>query len=106
MPVQRPRLAVNVGNLLELASVVALCWAVDWLAGASWCLVAAGVAGVLLAELVYDGHVLRVPIPRRPHLLQRLRAWRTARALYRVRDAGDDGGRALRVLRAAAGRNR
>lgn len=93
---QRTRLVVNVGNLLELAGAGATCYGVYRLAGLGFALVLAGVLAVVAAELVYDAHVWRMPLPHRPRPLARaVRArdairwrWLRTRARRRVRRAG------------------
>lgn len=69
---QRVRLVVNVGNLLELAGASAAVYGLYRLAGLGFALLLAGVLAVAAAELVYDAHVWRLPLPRRPR--PRLRA--------------------------------
>lgn len=82
MPNQRPRtrLAVNLGNLLELAGVGIGVYAVSQLAGVAWALIVAAVTLVAGAELVYDGHVARLPLPHRPHPVARYRHVRSLAA--------------------------
>ena len=80
---QRTRLVLNVGNLLELAGAVCGVWGVDRLAGFAWALVLAGVLLVLAAELIYDGHLWRVPLPLRPEPRRWLKERRQAWALRR-----------------------
>ena len=63
---QRSRLAVNAGNLLELAGAVCGVYGIDRLAGLSWALIAAAILFVAAAELIYDEHVWRLPLPLRP----------------------------------------
>lgn len=72
IPKGRSRVVLDLGNLLELAGVVLACFAVAQLAGAAWALLAGGVALIVGAELVYDGHLLRIPLPHRPRPLFRL----------------------------------
>lgn len=72
---QRTRVAVNVGNLLELFGAACGVYGVAQLAGFKWALILAGVLLVLAAELIYDGHVWRVPLPRKPDL----HTWREER---------------------------
>lgn len=68
---QRSRLVVNIGNLIELAAVVALVWGVGLLAGRGWAFVTGGVLGILAAEFVYTDHAARLPLPRLPKVLRR-----------------------------------
>ncbi len=77
---QRTHVVVNVGNVLELAGAGVGCYGVAVLAGVGWALVAAGVVLVVGAELVYDSHGLRVPLPRRPRPV--LSATRCARRCW------------------------
>lgn len=69
----RSYLRVNTGNLLEVAGVVVGSYAVSALAGVAWALIAGAVAMLVAAELVYDGHVARMPLPRRPRPLLKAR---------------------------------
>lgn len=68
---QRTRVVVNVGNLLELIGAGAAVYGVDRLVGLSWALILAGVLLVIAAELIYDMHTWRIPLPHRP----RPRVW-------------------------------
>lgn len=79
----RSYLRVNTGNLLEVAGVVVGCYAVSALAGVAWALIAGAVAMLVAAELVYDGHVARMPLPRRPRPVKRLT--QLFRAVHRSR---------------------
>lgn len=97
---QRVRLAVNVGNLLELIGAAAAVYGVYRLVGLGFALVLAGVLAIVAAELVYDDHVWRLPLPRRPRprarivrardtlRWQRLRRRARRRARWRARRAG------------------
>lgn len=69
---QRARLLINVGNLLELLGAGLAVYGVYRLAGVGFACVLAGVLAVVAAELIYDAHVWRVPLPRRPHPRRRL----------------------------------
>ena len=76
-PMPRSRLVVNVGNLLEVLGLVALVIGVLVLYGAGWALIVGGVLAVGSAQLLFDGIVAAVPLPRRTH--------RVRRAAYRLR---------------------
>lgn len=82
---QRTRLAINAGNLLELVGAGAVVYGVDRLVGLSWALVLAGILLVVAAELIYDSHVWRVPLPRRPRPRVKAREWRQRFVLWRIR---------------------
>lgn len=71
---QRAHVVVNVGNVLELAGAAVGCYGVAVLAGVGWALVAAGLLLVAAAELVYDSHGLRIPVPRRPRPVSAVRS--------------------------------
>jgi hypothetical protein len=80
---QRVTLVINVGNLLECLGAGALVYGLWRLAGLAAAMVLLGVLLVVAAELVYDEHVWRIPLPRRPRPGRRLagsrgrlRAWR------------------------------
>lgn len=81
---QRTKLVLNVGNLLELAGAACGVWGVNRLAGFAWALVLAGVLLILAAELIYDGHLWRVPLPLRPEPSRWLKERRQVWALRRV----------------------
>lgn len=70
---QRTRLVINAGNLLELVGAGCAVYGVARLAGLGFALVLAGVLLVVAAELIYDSHVWRVPLPLRPQPRVRLR---------------------------------
>jgi hypothetical protein len=72
----RSRLVINVGNLLELLGAVAACVGVGLLAGLAFALILAGILLVVGAELIYDQHVWRVPLPHRPRPRVWLAVWR------------------------------
>lgn len=74
MTLQRARAHIGVGNSLELVGAGLVCYGIDRLAGLAVALIVAGVLVVALAELVYSEVVLRVPLPRRPRPVARLRA--------------------------------
>jgi hypothetical protein len=82
---QRSRLAVNAGNLLELLGAVCGVYGIDRLAGLSWALIAGGVLLVAAAELIYDEHVWRVPLPLRPQPSRWIRERRQAVEKWRTR---------------------
>jgi hypothetical protein len=88
---QRTRLVLNVGNLLELVGAGCGVYGVGRLAGFAWALVLAGVLLVVAAELIYDGHLWRIPLPHKPEprrwLLerrQRVEKWRTQRTALKA----------------------
>jgi hypothetical protein len=68
---QRTRVVINVGNLLEVLGAASAVYGVARLAGLGFALVLAGILAVVAAELIYDGHAWRIPLPHRP----RPRAW-------------------------------
>ena len=82
---QRTRVVINVGNLLELAGAGVAVYGVDRLAGLAWALVLAGMLAVIAAELIYDAHVWRIPLPHRPRTRQRLCEWRQHVRVWRMR---------------------
>ena len=80
---QRSRLAINAGNLLELLGAGCGVYGIYRLAGLSWALIAAAILLIVAAELIYDAHVWRVPLPLRPEpqrrvteARQRIQIWR------------------------------
>lgn len=91
----RTRLVVNVGNLLELLGCAAIAYGVSRIAGLGVALIVSGILGVAAAELVYDAHVWRVPLPHTPRPRarlartgERLRWWRLRhKARRRARSA-------------------
>lgn len=69
---QRSRLTINVGNLLEVIGAVTGVYGVYRLVGLAWALIAAAVLLVVAAELIYDGRLCSIPLPRHPHPGRRL----------------------------------
>ncbi len=63
---QRTRLAINAGNLLELIGAGLACYAVADLVGVGWSLLLAAVLILVAAELAYSNVVWRLPLPHRP----------------------------------------
>jgi hypothetical protein len=73
LPSTRKRLRVYVGGWIEVFGAAMTVTAVYLLTSLPWALVAGGVFLLIAAELVYDGTILRLPLPRRPHPIQRIR---------------------------------
>lgn len=82
---QRSRLAVNVGNLLELLGAACGVYGIYRLVGFAWALIAAAVLLVVAAEFIYDGRLVALPLPRRPHPRARLTEARQRFAVKRYR---------------------
>lgn len=79
---QRTRVVINVGNLLELAGAGCAVYGLDRILGLGWALILAGILLVAAAELIYDQHAWRIPLPRLPQIRLRVaerkdyaRAW-------------------------------
>lgn len=64
---QRTRVVINVGNLLEVLGAGCAVYGVVILLGVGFALILAGILAVVAAELIYDQHQWRVPLPHRPH---------------------------------------
>lgn len=60
------KLAINVGNLLELAGAVILVLGILKLAGDGWALIATAIVVLIAAEINYSDHVWRFPLPLKP----------------------------------------
>lgn len=82
---QRTKLALNAGNLLELAGSACGVYGVYRLAGFGWALVLAGVLCVAAAELIYDEHVWRLTLPARPQPRRWVEERRQALGLWWLR---------------------
>lgn len=82
---QRTRLVVSVGNLLEVVGAAAAVYGVDRIWGLGFALILAGVLAVAAAELIYDAHVWRVPLPHRPQPRQRLAEHRQRVSMWMLR---------------------
>ena len=82
---QRSRLRINVGNLLELVGVVCVVYGTARLAGLAWAIVVLGVSLVAAAELVYDAHTWRIPLPLKPQPRRWLLEQRQALEQHRER---------------------
>lgn len=82
---QRSWLAVNAGNLLELLGAACGVYGIDRLAGLSWALIAGAVLLVAAAELIYDEHVWRVPLPLRPQPSKWIEARRQRFTIWTMR---------------------
>lgn len=81
---QRTKLAVNAGNLLELIGAACAVFAVAHLAGVEWGILLAGILVVVAAELIYDEHVWRFPLPLRPQPSRWARERRQAVEKWRI----------------------
>jgi hypothetical protein len=60
------KLAINVGNLLELTGAVILVLGILKLAGEGWALIGTAVLVLIAAEINYSDHVWRFPLPLKP----------------------------------------
>lgn len=80
-PSRRGRLLIDSGNLMEMAGAGLGCYAISVLVSPIWALVAGAVCMIIAAELIYSGHVWRIPLPRRPRGLRRHRALRRQAAI-------------------------
>lgn len=69
---QRSRLVINIGNLLELVGAAAGVYGVYRLVGLAWALIAAAVLLIVAAEFIYDGRLVGIPLPHRPHPRRRI----------------------------------
>ncbi len=92
----RTHVVVNVGNLLELLGATATVYGVARLAGFAYGLMLLGVLLVAAAELIYDTHVWRLPVPHRPHpftaarrLQTRVARWQWDRQIRRLLREGE-----------------
>lgn len=89
---QRTRVKLNAGNLLETIAAAIGVYGVYKLAGGGWALIAAFVLLVALAEWCFPTSEWRVPLPRKPQpktrLLERRQAlqirWYRLKARRRV----------------------
>jgi hypothetical protein len=80
---QRSRLAINVGNLLELLGAGCGVYGIDRLAGLSWALIATAILLIVAAELIYDAHVWRLPLPLVPQPRRWIKERRQAAQIWR-----------------------
>lgn len=82
---QRTRLLINAGNVLEILGAASIVFGSSRLFGVGVAAIVAGVLVVLAAELIYDGHVWRVPLPHRPQVRQRVKARQFQLRMWRAR---------------------
>lgn len=84
---RRVRIHASVGDILQLAGVVAVCLAVGHLAGMWWAILLGGVYVIVDANVSYSGRAVGVSLPNR---------WDLARWRFKALTP-------VRVLRSAAG---
>ena len=92
---QRTRVRIQAGNLLETVGAVVGVYGVYTLAGLGWALIAAFVLLVALAEWVFPTSEWRVPLPRKPQPRVRLQErrqtlqirWYRLKARWRSRES-------------------
>lgn len=82
---QRSYLKINAGNFLEVVGAALGVYGLDRLAGFAWALILAAILFVVAAELIYDEHVWRVPLPVRPQPGKWVKARRQRIGLWRFR---------------------
>lgn len=82
---QRTCVVINVGNLLEVIGAGCAIYGVAILLGAGFALILAGILAVIAAELIFDAHVWRIPLPHRPQPRRWARERRRALRAFRIR---------------------
>lgn len=71
---ERSKLLIGVDNIMEILGATVLVLAIGFIFGWVWALLPLGVALLVGAEYAYTETSLRIPLPRRPHPIAKVRS--------------------------------